>query len=73
MKYVPRREKNRRAFNSPEGLELLEKVTYAAKKYNDTKTLWRESLTPEETGPLRESTPSVTVKSPKEKDEKNGN
>ena len=74
MKYIPRREKNRKAFNSPKGLELLEKVTYAAKKYNDTKTLWRESLSPQELGdPHHSNMHSVTVVSPKKKDENNGN
>jgi len=72
MKYVPRREKNRKAFSSPDGLALLSKASGAAKKYNDTKTLWRESLTPAEIGEP-ESTPSVTVVSPKKKDENNGN
>lgn len=35
MKFVPRREKVRKGFSSPDGLSLLAKATTAAKASND--------------------------------------
>jgi hypothetical protein len=37
MSFVPRREKVRKGFKSPDGLALLAKASGADKKYNDAR------------------------------------
>ena len=70
MNSVPRRDKVRKGFKSPKGLALLATVTSAAKKDNDARAAdpWTSGGA-KKNEPYREPMPSVTVKSPKKKDE----
>ena len=68
MKFVPRREKNRKGFKSPEGLALLSKATGAAKKDNDAHAADPWTSGGAKANQYRDPMPSVTVKSPKKKD-----
>ena len=65
---VPRREKARKGFKSPDGLALLSRVTASAKADNDaTASDWWTSGGAK-ANQWRDPMPSVTVKSPKKKD-----
>jgi len=74
MSYVPRREKGRTGFRSPDGLALLAKATGAAKKDNDARAAdpWTSGGA-KNNEPYRDPMPSVTVVSPKKKEMNNGN
>jgi hypothetical protein len=69
MSFVPRREKVRKGFKSPDGLALLAKATSAAKKDNDARAAdpWTSGGA-KNNEPYREPMSSVTVVSPKKKD-----
>jgi len=69
MSYVPRRDKVRKGFKSPNGLALLASVTSAAKKDNDARAAdpWTSGGA-KNNEPYREPMPSVKVTAPKKKD-----
>jgi hypothetical protein len=73
MNSVPRREKTRTGFKSPDGLALLAKATGSAKKDNDARATDPWTSGGAKANQYREPMPSVTVVSPKKKDENNGN
>ena len=66
---VPRREKVRKGFKSPDGLALLAKATGAAKKDNEARAAdpWTSGGA-KNNEPYREPMPSVQVTAPKKKD-----
>jgi hypothetical protein len=69
MSSVPRRDKVRKGFRSPNGLALLASVTSAAKKDNDARAAdpWTSGGA-KNNEPYREPMPSVQVTAPKKKD-----
>jgi hypothetical protein len=69
MSFVPRREKVRKGFKSPDGLALLAKATGAAKKDNDARAAdpWTSGGA-KKNEPYREPMASVTPVAPKKKD-----
>ena len=74
MKFVPRREKNRKAFSSPDGLALLGRASASAKANNaEFKADPWNNVGAEQRNNYREPMASVTVTSPKKKDTNNGN
>ena len=68
MSFVPRREKVRKGFKSPEGLALLAKATGAAKKDNDARAADPWTSGGAKANQYREPMDSVKVVSPKKKD-----
>jgi len=67
---VPRREKVRKGFTSPNGLKLLSTAVGSAQKKNakDKADPWTNTGK-DASKDYREPMPSVTIKSPKKKDE----
>lgn len=68
MSFVPRREKVRKGFKSPEGLALLGRVTAAAKADNDAHAADPWTSGGAKANQWREPMDSVRVVSPKKKD-----
>jgi hypothetical protein len=68
MSFVPRREKVRKGFKSPEGLALLGRVTAAAKADNDAYAADPWTSGGAKANQWREPMDSVRVVSPKKKD-----
>jgi hypothetical protein len=68
MSFVPRREKVRKGFKSPEGLALLGRVTSAAKADNDAHAADPWTSGGAKANQWREPMDSVRVVSPKKKD-----
>ena len=73
MKFVPRREKNRKGFSSPDGLAILGRASASAKADNDAHAADWWTSGGAKANQYRAPMASVTVTSPKKKDTNNGN
>ena len=68
MSFVPRREKVRKGFKSPEGLALLAKASGSAKKDNDARAADPWTSGGAKANQWREPMASVKTVAPKKKD-----